>query len=66
MYLRAYTKKQSAINGENLLVESVDRLSRLPQSDFEKLNLMIKKGLRLTKYIQGVSAIWVTLIHLSN
>ncbi|CAM2893148.1 hypothetical protein PSDI105340_09285 [Pseudoalteromonas distincta] len=57
MYLRAYTKKQSAINGENLLVESVDRLSRLPQSDFEKLNLMIKKGLRLTKYIQGVSAI---------
>ena len=57
MYLRASTKQQSAINGENLLVESVDRLSRLPQSDFEKLNLMIKKGLRLTKYILGVSAI---------
>lgn len=39
---------EDAIEGEILLVESVDRLSRLPQNDWEKLKLMInEKGLRL-------------------
>lgn len=39
---------EDAVDGEILLVESVDRLSRLPQSDWEKLKLMIhEKGLRL-------------------
>lgn len=32
---------------ENLLVGAVSYLSRLPQSDFRKQNLMIKKGLSL-------------------
>ena len=39
---------EDAIESEILLVESVDRLSRLPQNDWEKLKLMInEKGLRL-------------------
>ena len=39
---------EESIDGEILLVESVDRLSRLPQSDWERLKLMINaKGLRL-------------------
>lgn len=39
---------EDAVNGEILLVESVDRLSRLPQDDWEKLKSMInEKGLRL-------------------
>lgn len=39
---------EDSMDGEILLVESVDRLSRLPQSDWEKLkNIIDKKGLRL-------------------
>ena len=35
-------------NGDILLVESVDRLSRMKQDDFEKLKVILKdKGLRL-------------------
>ncbi|CAM4142646.1 Resolvase [Pseudomonas reidholzensis] len=38
----------TAESGDVLLVESVDRLSRLAQADWEKLKIMIKeKGLRL-------------------
>ncbi|MDO6428630.1 recombinase family protein [Thalassotalea sp. 1_MG-2023] len=39
---------EESVDGEILLVESVDRLSRLSQSNWEKLKLMInEKGLRL-------------------